>query len=409
MESCRLWAQSGAMFLTGDPDGEPLAAPALQLRRVANVAASFGASIALLGERAAAFEFTRHGQTTAGGATKLIATADGYVAVCLARPEDQAAVPALVQTDTSHKGDHWNLLERHARDISAAALCEQAELLGIAASTIDEPGPIGFSVNGDLTVLEPVDTSLPEGGLAGTLVVDFTSLWAGPLCTQLLRRGGATVIKVESTTRPDGARSGAESFYDSVNAGKLSVAVDFAHPNGHQQLQQLINAADIVVTSSRKRAFEQLEILPEDLFAAGGNKIWAAISAHGWDSLRIGFGDDAAVAAGAVAWGHDSSPRFLGDALADPVCAILLADTIRSLRIVGGHHFIDAPLSGAVRSVWDTEASRRPALTAVDIGGINVAMPQQPHVTGTAQPLGADNDHVFTTLIPEHLRRAQHG
>lgn len=397
------------MLLTGDPDGEPLAAPALQLRRIADVAASFGESIALLGERAAAFDFTRNGQMTAGGATRLIAAADQYVAVCLARPEDEVAVPALVQADPQEGDDPWSMLERHARDLSATALCEQAELLGIAASVIDETGPIGFSVNGNLGSLESADANPLDVRPVDALVVDFTSLWAGPLCTQLLRRSGATVIKVESTTRPDGARSGAALFYDSMNAGKLSVAVDFAHTNGRQQLQHLIEAADIVVTSSRKRAFEQLALLPEDVFASGENKIWAAISAHGWDSPRIGFGDDTAVAAGAVAWGDDGKPRFLGDALADPVCGLLLADTIRSLRRVGGQYFIDAPLSGAVRSVWDTATSRRTAVTAAQLGGIHVAAPQPPQVTGKAQPLGADNDYVFNTLIPKRQRRPQNG
>ena len=39
------------------------------------------------------------------------------------------------------------------------------------------------------------------------LVVDLSALWAGPLCTHLLQLMGAQVIKVESTTRPDGMRA----------------------------------------------------------------------------------------------------------------------------------------------------------------------------------------------------------
>ncbi|EUA43140.1 hypothetical protein I552_7881 [Mycobacterium xenopi 3993] len=34
------------------------------------------------------------------------------------------------------------------------------------------------------------------------LVADLSSLWAGPLCAQLLARAGAVVVKVESPARP---------------------------------------------------------------------------------------------------------------------------------------------------------------------------------------------------------------
>jgi hypothetical protein len=47
-----------------------------------------------------------------------------------------------------------------------------------------------------------------------------SSLWAGPLCTNLLGLGGARVIKVESTTRPDGARSGPPAFFELLHHGE---------------------------------------------------------------------------------------------------------------------------------------------------------------------------------------------
>ena len=39
-----------------------------------------------------------------------------------------------------------------------------------------------------------------------TRVVDFSAMWAGPLCAQLLGRCGAEVVKVEDVSRPDAAR-----------------------------------------------------------------------------------------------------------------------------------------------------------------------------------------------------------
>ena len=40
------------------------------------------------------------------------------------------------------------------------------------------------------------------------LVADLSSMWAGPLCGQLLARAGATVVKVETRGRPDGTAPG---------------------------------------------------------------------------------------------------------------------------------------------------------------------------------------------------------
>lgn len=47
------------------------------------------------------------------------------------------------------------------------------------------------------------------------LVIDFSSLWAGPLCAHLLGRCGADVVKVESLDRPTvlvRARAGSTTF-----------------------------------------------------------------------------------------------------------------------------------------------------------------------------------------------------
>ena len=80
---------------------------------------------------------------------------------------------------------------------------------------------------------------------AGLLVVDLTSMWAGPLCGQLLARAGATVVKVESPSRPDGTRAGDVRFFDWMNSGKLSCAMDFDRDRA--DLEALLAAADVVL------------------------------------------------------------------------------------------------------------------------------------------------------------------
>ena len=62
-------------------------------------------------------------------------------------------------------------------------------------------------------------------------MVDLSALWAGPLAASLLLEAGARVVKVEARDRPDGARSGPRPFFDLLNAGKESVAIDLSAPD----------------------------------------------------------------------------------------------------------------------------------------------------------------------------------
>jgi crotonobetainyl-CoA:carnitine CoA-transferase CaiB-like acyl-CoA transferase len=112
------------------------------------------------------------------------------------------------------------------------------------------------------------------------LVVDLSSLWAGPLCSHLLQLAGARVIKVESSTRLDGARFGSRPFYDLLNSGKQSVALDLSTNSGRQQLQRLLWRADIVIEGSRPRALRQMGIDAEQLVCSVPGLTWVGISEY---------------------------------------------------------------------------------------------------------------------------------
>ena len=59
-------------------------------------------------------------------------------------------------------------------------------------------------------------------------MVDLSSLWAGPLCGQLLATAGADVVKVESTGPARRRPSWPAAFFDLMNGPKRSVALDLA-------------------------------------------------------------------------------------------------------------------------------------------------------------------------------------
>lgn len=126
-------------------------------------------------------------------------------------------------------------------------------------------------------------------------MVDFSALWAGPLCAHLLGLAGADVIKVETPDRPDGARRGHPGFYRLLHAGHRSVVLDPATPRGRDALAALVASAGIVIEASRPRALGRWGLDPAKTPAT-----WISITAAGRSSDRVGFGDDVAAGAGLV-------------------------------------------------------------------------------------------------------------
>src|SRR5262249_14558999 len=136
-------------------------------------------------------------------------------------------------------------------------------------------------------------------GSESPVVMDLSSLWAGPLCAHLLGKTGARVVKVESTSRLDGARNGAKAVYNLLHMGHDSVTVDLAADPA--LLRALLRAADVVIEASRPRALAQLGIDPLECVANG--TVWVSLTGYGGvgdEALRIGFGDDVAAGAGLV-------------------------------------------------------------------------------------------------------------
>ena len=142
----------------------------------------------------------------------------------------------------------------------------------------------------------------PARGLAGAVVADLSSMWAGPLCARLLGLAGAEVIKVESPARPDGARPGNREFFDWLHAGHRSLSVDFGTGAGRAALAALLEVADVVIEASRPRALAALGLAP-DMIRHPPGQVWLSITGYGRAvPERVAFGDDAAVAGGLVGW-----------------------------------------------------------------------------------------------------------
>jgi CoA-transferase family III len=351
------------MALTGYPDGPPLGPPAPLVDGLTGIgtiigrrSAQLGRSVAiepltLLGERAAVAGFRRRGSVSCGGATRLVQTADGWLAVSLARRDDIELLPAWLSLEEAAE-DPWDAVRRAATVERAVELAERAALLGLPVSALPVSPPVPPMADPALSPLpcrtERLGDAQPMTTIAGTRVVDLSSLWAGPLCGSLLALAGADVVKVESTSRPDGARRGPPAFFDLLNGVKRSVSVDFRSDDGVNALRRLVSTADIVIESSRPRALEQLGIDATALVREGGPRLWLSITGHGRSGSardRVGFGDDAAAAGGLVCW-QDEKPVFCADAIADPTSGMVAAAACLDALAIGGRWLIDIGMAG---------------------------------------------------------------
>ncbi|CAA0124835.1 Succinyl-CoA:(R)-benzylsuccinate CoA-transferase subunit BbsF [Mycolicibacterium vanbaalenii] len=351
--------------------------PAAVLAHAQSAAQCLGVGVdagELLGGRAALLGLQSRGQVSAGGATRLMGDGTGaWCALTLSRPDDVAAVPALVESDDL-AADPWPVLARRVGRVGAVSFAERARLLGlpvgVLGETTDPPGaaPRIRRLGGRRpTPVSPQDL----------LVVDLSSMWAGPLCARLLARAGATVVKVETAARPDGTRAGAPAFFDWVNSGKLSYRADFRHPEG---LRRLLAAADAVIESSRPAALERHGLGPSDQPDRDG-RIWLRITGHGTEGEHadwVAFGDDAAVSGGLVAGAADA-PRFCGDAIADPLTGIHAALAILQSCGRGGGELIELSMAGVSATY-----ARLPV-------GDEITCAATPVVPQAAAALGADN------------------
>jgi crotonobetainyl-CoA:carnitine CoA-transferase CaiB-like acyl-CoA transferase len=318
------WLRSGCVALTGRAGGPPRVPPGDAALRAAEAAAVFGVDGAqLLGERAALLGLTRNGPWSAGGTCRALRARDGWWALSLARDDDLAAVPALVEGSAVDRGRDgaWRAVGRWARRRDLADVVARTRLLGLPAGPVRERRASRPGVR-----VEAVGAHGPRPRVP--LVVDLSSLWAGPLCAHLLGRAGARIVKVESVHRPDGARRGERRFYDLLHGGHEAVALDLRDREGITALHALLRAADIVIEASRPRALAQLGVDVTAVLDASPTT-WVRITAYGGaEPDRIGFGDDVAMVAGLVV-DDRRAPVPCGDALADPLAGIAAAASAR--------------------------------------------------------------------------------
>jgi len=133
----------------------------------------------------------------------------------------------------------------------------------------------------------------------GIKVADFSWVSVGPRTTEYLAEYGATVVRIESTTRPDVLRTGApyrnnkpginsSGFYARYNANKYGVTLNLNHPKGLEVAKAFVKWADIVVESFTPGVMNRWGLSYQDLIKIKPDIIMMSTSLQGQDGPYAG-------------------------------------------------------------------------------------------------------------------------
>ncbi|WP_423453902.1 CaiB/BaiF CoA transferase family protein [Ottowia sp. VDI28] len=175
----------------------------------------------------------------------------------------------------------------------------------------------------------PSSGTASSGPLEGVRVLDLTTVFMGPSCTQLLADLGADVIKIEAP-RGDSVRAigpygdkGLGPLFLGLNRNKRSVVMDLKKPEGVAALMRLAQDADVFATNIRPAAMRRLGVGYEQLSAINPRLIYASMvgfSQRGPYAGKAAYDDMIQAATGLpaiVAESTGDAPRYLPVTIAD--------------------------------------------------------------------------------------------
>lgn len=133
----------------------------------------------------------------------------------------------------------------------------------------------------------PVGGAPPAPPLRGLTIVDFSRMYAGPLCTQLLADLGADVVKVEAPGTGDPTRHnvprvrGESVYFLAMNRGKTSRCLDLKSESGLEEVLRIVADADVVIENFRPGVMQRLGLGHGQLHAVNPDLVVCSISGFG--------------------------------------------------------------------------------------------------------------------------------
>ncbi|WP_170289695.1 CaiB/BaiF CoA transferase family protein [Cytobacillus depressus] len=118
-------------------------------------------------------------------------------------------------------------------------------------------------------------------------VLDFTRVFSGPFCTQMLAELGAEVIKVEVPKKGDETRGWYplkqdwSGYFMALNRSKKSITLNLKEERAITIVKEVVKTCDVVVENFAPGVAKRLGISYEDLKEVNPDLIYLSLSAYG--------------------------------------------------------------------------------------------------------------------------------
>ena len=279
----------------------------------------------------------------------------------------------LLALEHLHERNYWEPLVVGPQSVDSpglwAKLTNQPLNIRRTAPTLDEHGP---EIRAELAAQQaPISIDAvaatadkEEAGalpFAGLKVMDIAWVGVGPISSKFLADHGATVVRVESSERPDVLRANppykddepdinGSQFFGDFNTSKLGLTLDMKSPAALEVARKMLEWADVFIESFAPGAISRMGLSYEDVKAINPGIIMVSTCLMGQTgpaAKLAGYGYHAAAMSGFYEiTGHpEDAPSgpwtAYTDTIAPRFCATLLAAALDHRRRTGEGTYID--------------------------------------------------------------------
>ena len=238
--------------------------------------------------------------------------------------------------------------------------------------------------------------------LAGYKVVDFSAVFAGPLCSRYLSDCGADVIKVETPVVGDQTRgvNGTTRVFSHFNAGKRSIAVNLKNEAAQTLMKRLISDADIVIENFRPGIMAKFGLDYDSLKQDNPNLIYCSISGFGQSGPYVNRAAYAPIVHAASGFDSVQANAYPGDEPRPPSWDIMIADILTGTYAFSA---IQTALLGLERNGGGEyiDVSMMESMMSLIPAHIQGAQMEEPAVIGRFHPVKAKDGFIMVCVVSD--------
>lgn len=238
--------------------------------------------------------------------------------------------------------------------------------------------------------------------LEGYKIVDFSAVFAGPICARYLLDCGAEVIKVEAPEVGDITRGvdGITRVFAHFNAGKRSIALNLKDPAGQALARRLISDADVVIQNFRPGIMAKFGLDYDSLKEERPDLIYCSISGFGQSGPLVNRAAYAPIVHAASGFDYVHTLSQGGDEGRPHNWEIMVADILTGALAFGA---IQTALLGRVRSGEGEhiDISMMESMMTLIPAHIQAAQMDEPPVIGRFYPLKTRDGFVMLCVVSD--------